>query len=84
MHQVMNIRPNIERLTIGDCRVSGHKQNDDLERQIQKMRTYLLSQGKLIQIIENIGCGIDYKKKGLRDLIKQIMQNKVDEVVVLN
>ena len=33
LNQVMNIKP-VNRITIGYCRVSSHKQKDDLERQI--------------------------------------------------
>lgn len=83
LNQVMNIKPNLERKVIGYCRVSSHKQKDDLERQIENMRTYLLSQGKPFEIIQDIGSGINYKKKGLRQLIKLITQNKVEKVVVL-
>ena len=68
---------------IGYCRVSSHKQKDDLERQIENMRTYLLSQGKPFEIISDIGSGINYKKKGLKQLLKLITQNKVEKVVVL-
>ena len=83
LNQVINIKPNLERKVIGYCRVSSHKQKDDLERQIENMRTYLLSQGKPFEIIQDIGSGINYKKKGLRQLIKLITQNKVEKVVVL-
>ena len=34
-------------------------------------------------IFNNIGSGINYKKKGLKELIKRISQNKVEKVVVL-
>ena len=68
---------------IGYCRVSSHKQKDDLERQIENMRIYLLSQRKPFEIISDIGSGINYKKKGLRQLLKLITQNKVEKVVVL-
>lgn len=79
----MNIKPNLDRKVIGYCRVSSHKQKDDLERQIDNMRIYLLSQGKPFEIISDIGSGINYKKKGLRQLLKLITQNKVEKVVVL-
>lgn len=71
------------RKTIGYCRVSSHKQKDDLDRQIQNMETYLLAQGRPFEIITDIGSGINYKKKGLKELIKRITQNEVDKVVVL-
>ena len=47
------------------------------------MKLYLTAQGKLFEIISDIGSGINYKKKGLKELMKQISQNKVDKVVVL-
>ena len=74
---------NQDRLIIGYCRVSSHKQKDDLERQVENMKTYLLANGKPFEIITDIGSGINYKKKGLKQLIKLITQNKVDKVVVL-
>lgn len=47
------------------------------------MTTYLLAQGKPYKIISDIGSGINYNKKGLKELIKQITENNVDKVVVL-
>lgn len=83
LSQVMNIKPNIDRKIIGYCRVSSNKQKDDLQRQVENMRMYLISQGKPFEIISDIGSGINYKKKGLKELIKLITQNKVEKVVVL-
>ena len=83
LSQVMNIKPNIDRKVIGYCRVSSKKQKDDLQRQIDNMKMYLISQGKPFEIISDIGSGINYKKKGLKELIKLITQNKVEKVVVL-
>lgn len=83
LNQVMNIKPNLERTTIGYCRVSSNKQKDDLEQQIENMKLYLTAQGKPFEIISDIGSGINYKKKGLKELIKRISQNKVEKVVVL-
>ena len=72
-----------KRMVIGYCRVSSKKQKDDLERQIESMRVYLTAQGKPFEIISDIGSGINYKKKGLQELIKRITENKVEKVVVL-
>ena len=83
LNQVMNIKPNLNRLTIGYCRVSSHKQKDDLERQIENVQTYLIAKGQPFEIISDIGSGINYKKKGLKELIKLITQNKVEKVVIL-
>lgn len=83
LNQVMNIKPNLDRLVIGYCRVSSNKQKDDLDRQIENMKVYLNAQGKPYEIISDIGLGINYKNQGLKELIKRISQNKVEKVVVL-
>ena len=82
LNQVINVKPNLDRIVIGYCRVSSNKQKDDLERQIENMKLYLTAQGKPFEIISDIGSGINYKKKGLKELMKRISQNKVDKVVV--
>lgn len=82
LNQVLNIKPDIERITIGYCRVSSNKQKDDLERQIENVKTYLTAQGKPFEIISDIGSGINYNKKGLRELIGKICKNEVEKVVV--
>ena len=83
LNQVLNIKPNLERKTVGYCRVSSSKQKDDLVRQVENMSTYLMAQGKPFEIIQDIGSGINYKKKGLKQLIKQVTQGEVDKIVVL-
>src|SRR5699024_3971485 len=72
-----------EKITIGYCRVSSPKQKDDLERQIENMKTYLISQGKPYQIITDIGSGINYRKKGLDKMSDLVISRKVDKVVIL-
>ena len=63
--------------------VSSHKQKDDLKRQIDNVKTYLLAKGQPFEIISDIGSGINYKKKGLQELIRRISQDQVEKVVVL-
>lgn len=46
LNQVMNVKPNLDRIVIGYYRVSSNKQKDDLERQIENMKLYLTAQGK--------------------------------------
>ncbi len=82
LNQVMGIKAP-DRITIGYCRVSSIKQKDDLQRQIENVTTYLMAQGRPFEIISDIGSGINYKKKGLQDLLHRIVNNKVDKVVVL-
>lgn len=83
LHQILTEQNDKKSLTIGYCRVSSHKQKDDLERQIDNMRNYLLAQGNPFEIITDIGSGINYQKPGLQSLIKRICNFEVDKVVVL-
>ena len=36
LNQVMNVKPNLDRIVIGYCRASSNKQKDDLEQQIKQ------------------------------------------------
>ena len=68
---------------IGYCRVSSHKQKDDLERQIENVKTYMIAKGYSFDVITDIGSGINYNKKGLNQLIDMITNSEVEKVVVL-
>jgi len=72
-----------ERITIGYCRVSSHKQKDDLERQVDNVKQYMIAKGYQFDVIQDIGSGINYNKKGLNKLIDMITEQKVDKIVVL-
>jgi len=72
----------LEKLNIGYIRVSANHQKDDLERQYQMMELYLMKQGKEFKIISDIGSGINYKKKGLKELLKLISTNQVDVLYI--
>ena len=82
LNQIRGVKPK-KRTVIGYCRVSSHKQKDDLERQIENVRNYLIAQGKPFEIITDIGSGINYNKKGLQNLIEKIVNNEVEKIVVL-
>lgn len=73
----------LNKKTIGYCRVSSHKQKDDLERQIENVETYMFARGYQFEIITDIGSGINYNKKGLNQLIDMITNSEVDKIVVL-
>jgi len=49
---------------IGYCRVNSHKQKDDLVRQIDNVKTYMIAKGYQFNVITDIGSGINYNKKG--------------------
>lgn len=72
----------IQRKIIGYCRVSSNKQKDDLIRQVENMDKYLLSLNCEYEIIQDIGSGINYSKKGLKTLLKKINNKEVSKIVV--
>ena len=67
-----------EKESIAYCRVSSYGQSDDLERQVEYMEIKYPNH----RIITDIGSGINFKRKGLREIIKLGMENKLKEVVV--
>lgn len=70
--------------TVGYCRVSSPKQKDDLKQQEENMRIYLLAQGEPFEIISDIDSGINYRRKGLQELIKGMANRSISKVVVLD
>ncbi len=72
-----------EKIVIGYCRVSTPAQKDDLETQVQNVKSYMYAKGCKFKIITDIGSGINYKKKGLLELINKINNHEVSIVVIL-
>lgn len=72
-----------EREIIGYCRVSSSSQKDDLERQIEYVRSYMVAKGYSFRILSDIGSGINYNNRGLQLLIQLVESDSVSKVVVL-
>ena len=68
---------------IGYCRVSTPSQKDDLKNQVNNVKSYMIAKGYQYEMIEEIGSGIHYHKKGLKQLIDKINNQEVNKVVVL-
>lgn len=71
------------KVIVGYCRVSSAKQKDDLERQIENVKTYMYARGYSFELITDIGSGINYTKNGFTKLLDLITDGSVDKVVVL-
>ena len=77
-------RKNKKKLNVvGYARVSSKKQSDDLERQVNNLKSYLDSKYDEYEIITDIGSGINYAKPGLKKLIEKINRKEIDLIVVL-
>jgi excisionase family DNA binding protein len=70
------------RATIGYARVSSHDQKDDLVRQKQILEMYCSSHGWSFEIIDDLGSGMNYRKKGLQKLIEMILSEKIGRLVL--
>lgn len=67
-----------ERIKICYCRVSSNKQKEDLERQIKFMKEKFPTH----TIIQDIGSGLNYKRKGLQELMEKAINGEIEELVI--
>ena len=72
----------VDRRTVAYARVSSHDQKDDLERQKQVLEMYCATQGWTFEIISDLGSGMNYHKKGLKQLLEKILDGKVSRLVI--
>lgn len=81
--EYMGVKTVSKRIVIGYARVSSRKHQDDLDRQIENLKTYMYAKGYSFEMITDIGSGINYSKKGLTKLLERIHNGEVSKVVVL-
>lgn len=77
-----NLDVTCERFAIAYARVSTYGQKEDLVRQKQVLEMYCSSKGYKYKVIEDIGSGINYKKKGLKELLGLIMSGEIDRIII--
>lgn len=75
-------KESLRRTTVGYARVSSHDQKDDLVRQKQILEMYCSSHGWSFEVIDDLGSGMNYRKKGLRKLIDLILSEKIGRLVL--
>jgi len=71
-----------DRKTIAYARVSSHDQKADLERQKQVLELYCATQGWTFNLVSDLGSGMNYHKKGLKQLLEMILDGKVSRLVI--
>jgi predicted site-specific integrase-resolvase len=72
-----------DKKTIIYSRVSSHDQKADLKRQTEELKEYCEKADiENIEILEDIGSGINYKKRGLKKLISKVVLGKVKTIVI--
>jgi Predicted site-specific integrase-resolvase len=70
------------RLTLCYARVSSHDQKDDLKRQVALLESYCAANGWSYEVIQDLGSGVNYHKRGLRLLIRRLCQGDVGRLVL--
>ena len=73
-----------QKKTICYARVSTHDQKEDLKRQSLLLETYCAANGWSFELIEDLGSGINFNKKGLVKLLNLIMNDEVERLVLTN
>jgi len=62
--------------------VSSHDQKEDLNRQKQVLDLYSAQQGWSFKLISNLGSGINDYKKGLKQLLNDILAGNIGRLVI--
>ena len=70
------------RSTIAYARVSTSGQKDDLVRQVALLESYCAANGWTYEVISDVGSGLNYQKRGLRQLISRICSGEVGRLVL--
>ena len=68
--------------TVCYARVSSHDQKADLERQAALLETYCAAHGWSSLVIRDLGSGMNYRKKGLHQLLEMILEHRMQRLVL--
>ncbi|MEE8564749.1 MAG: IS607 family transposase [Candidatus Thermoplasmatota archaeon] len=80
--KIINKKSSNIRKVIGYSRVSSHDQKKDLVTQSARIELYLSNKYDDYEIIEDLGSGLNYKKRGLKKLIKLICNREISALVL--
>lgn len=70
------------RRTIAYARVSSHDQRDDLTRQRQVLEAYCAARGWEHEVVSDLGSGMNYRKKGLRRVLDDVIEGRAGRLVI--
>nr|MDO8043700.1 IS607 family transposase [Candidatus Baldrarchaeota archaeon] len=71
-----------ERKIIGYVRVSSNTQKDDLERQIELIKSYARERDWEIEILKDIGSGLKEDRRSFQKLLRMVMNKEISKVIV--
>jgi excisionase family DNA binding protein len=70
-------KPNPKQQTVAYARVSSHDQKSDLDRQTQVLENFCSTNGWTYEIIQDLGSGLNFEKRGLKKLLQNICSGKI-------
>jgi putative resolvase len=68
--------------TLAYARVSSHDQKEDLNRQAQVLENFCIANGWTYELIQDLGSGLNFQKRGLKKLMQNICSGKMDRLVL--
>jgi putative resolvase len=68
--------------TLAYARVSSHSQKADLDRQHAMLEAYCAAKGWRTTVIRDLGSGMNYRKKGLHQLLEAILRKTTKRLVL--
>ncbi len=86
-YDITKLRPfdrskSLDRPTIAYARVSSHDQKEDLQRQIHILEMYCSAKGWVFSVMKDLGSGMNYNKRGLKQLLEQIISGQIGRLVL--
>lgn len=82
LNRISGVNRSENDLTIAYARVSSHDQKKDLETQAQLLTQYCAAKGWQFEVIQDLGSGMNYSKKGLKRLLELILERKMKRLVL--
>ena len=80
--QLLGIKELETELTVAYARVSSRDQKEDLKRQVERLELYCATKGWRYEVIQDLGSGMNYRKRGLKRLIEKILNFEIRRVVL--
>jgi putative resolvase len=80
----LGLVPAGEGKTLAYARVSSHDQKSDLVTQGERLRQHCVAQGwRDVELVTDLGSGMNYSKKGLQYLLRELAGRRVSRLVLV-
>ena len=70
------------RTTLAYARVSSYDQKEDLVRQVALLESFCAANDWTFETLQDLGSGLNYHKKGLRNLVFRVCSGEIGRLVI--